>query len=734
MKKIIYFTFIFTAITKISFSQTLYPWCNYDKYISAFKQNYLGFNDSITKMDLSSQVYKTSNTDPNHTIWIPVVFHVVYSSNFPIQNISDAQIQSQLAILNARFANANAHANGVDTKIQFCFAKTDPLNQTTTGITRSQVAQQQFYIGPNTFGDQRPVLTAIDKWPSDKYLNIWVANILQEVNNTMIDLSGQSSIPITSYSLPDDGIILNYKYVGNVGTANLPGFDKGTTLVHEVGHWLGLFHTFHPEPDSLTACANIACESSGDRVCDTEPVTGIAVNDPYNATDPTKRYDCNTNIVSAENYMDYNFNQYSNFFTSDQKDRMRFHLSYARNYFYQNSLNNPNALAIECSAPSGSPSNPVIPITNGCPNEKYPDEWMMLNGDTSSYVELCEFTTPVIRVSNGTICNKFPLWKINTDCTQSTTNFQGSCGNGNLGCTNICQLFQSCFCFEQKRKVWFSVRASCDDNFNCPDEIGRWKLLDQNFPQTFNVGQQVFDFNFFSPAQLAGNRKYIIKLATFDDQGNWREGQKFLTFIKANYVVPVIINNVVNTTVAPKNIKATNSITFALGTQIPNNSIYEAGQEIVIKDEAGTSGNLIESQFKISPVSCINIAGRVRNDDSLMVNNNPSKSNSPLLIQDEDIKTIFNNQTSKNKIENSFEIDVFPNPSTTGLFHYKILNYESKLDKFEIKIYNSQLQFLKVETLNSDEIDLKNYTDGIYFVGFNTNNVVTFVKIIKLNK
>ena len=276
--------------------------------------------------------------------------------------------------------------------------------------------------------------------------------------------------------------------------------------------------------------------------------------------------------------------------------------------------------------------------------------------------------------------------------------------------------------------------ASCDDNFNCPDEIGRWQLLDQNYPQTFNVGQQVFDFNFFSSAQLAGNRKYIIKLATFDDQGNWREGQKFLTFIKDNYVVPVIINNVVNTTVATKNIKATNSITFALGTQIPNNSIYEAGQEIVIKDEAGTSGNLIESQFKISPVSCINIAGRVRNNDSLMVNNNPSKSNMPLLIQDEYIKTIFNNHTSKNKIENSFEIDVFPNPSTTGLFHYKILNNASKSDKFEVKIYNSQMQFLKVETLNSSEIDLKNYADGFYFVGFNTNNVVKFVKIIKLNK
>ncbi|MFN7912682.1 MAG: M43 family zinc metalloprotease [Bacteroidota bacterium] len=740
MKNSIYIFAVLTFFVKTCYSQLFYPWCNYDEYVTNFKQSNLGFNDSIDNLVIKSQQFKTSNADPNHTIWIPVVFHVVYNPALPAQNISDAQIQSQLAILNSRFSNSNAHVNGVDTKIQFCFAKTNPFNQPTTGVTRFSVAQNQFYINTFNYGDERPSLTAIDKWPSDKYLNIWIANTLQEVKDNVTniyyiqDLSGQSSIPIFGYSLPDDGIILNYKYVGNIGTASIPGFDKGTTLVHEVGHWLGLFHTFQIYPNQPSTCANVLCNNVGDRICDTEPVDVPAIADSYNVNiDPTKRKDCNQNIVSAENYMDYNFNQYNNFFTSDQKDRMRFSLSYYRNYFYQNSLNNPGALAIECSNPSGSSNNPVIPSTSGCSNNKYPDEWMMLNGNTNSFVELCEYTQPVIRVSTPSICNKFPLWKMDIECNSQSL-FEGTCNNifGNPkpeGCDWLCRLAGSCACYEEKRKVWFSVRASCDDNFNCPDEIGRWKLLDQNYPVTFNVGQQVFDFNFFSPLQLAGNRKYIIKLATFDDQGNWREGQKFLTFIKDDYYVPVLINNVPNVLTAPKTIKATNSITFWQSTNIPTNSLYEAGQEIRIADEAGSNGNLIESQFKISPISCVNIAGRLSNSDTLNSKNTTVKNTSAQIISNEEIKSFFN---SKNLIENdSFDIAVFPNPSPNGIFNYKIINSNSDNENTVVNIYNAQMKLIKNQQSELKIIDLKNYPFGIYFLEFKVGQKNKFIKIVK---
>src|SRR5688572_4762799 len=88
---------------------------------------------------------------------IPVVFHVVY--NAAAENISNAQIQSQLDILNRDFRRLNADtANtpnvfrvlGADTEIEFCLASVDPNGQPTTGITRTATTAANFNIStPN---------------------------------------------------------------------------------------------------------------------------------------------------------------------------------------------------------------------------------------------------------------------------------------------------------------------------------------------------------------------------------------------------------------------------------------------------------------------------------------------------------------------------------------------------------------------------------------------------------
>src|SRR3954467_6704693 len=113
---------------------------------------------------------------------IPVVVHVVW--NTPEQNISDAQIQSQIDVLNQDFRMTNPDIEQVpavwqpirgNARIEFFLATTDPNGNPTNGITRTQTQVTSFSQGGN------PVKFAAqggaDAWPADTYLNIWVCQL-----------------------------------------------------------------------------------------------------------------------------------------------------------------------------------------------------------------------------------------------------------------------------------------------------------------------------------------------------------------------------------------------------------------------------------------------------------------------------------------------------------------------------------------------------------------------------
>ncbi len=168
-------------------------------------------------------------------ITIPVVVHVLY--NKPEQNISDAQIQSQLAVLNKDFRKGNADtakipaafaAFATDSRIQFELAKVDPGGRTTSGITRKatgQVSWQQ---------DDKMKFSASgghDAWDSRYYLNIWVCNLTKS-------LLGYSTFP--GAPAEKDGIVIRTDVFGVTG--NHSAYNKGRTTTHEVGHWLNLKH------------------------------------------------------------------------------------------------------------------------------------------------------------------------------------------------------------------------------------------------------------------------------------------------------------------------------------------------------------------------------------------------------------------------------------------------------------------------------------------------------------
>ncbi|MGB9940934.1 zinc metalloprotease [Methanosarcina sp.] len=170
------------------------------------------------------------------TIRIPVVVHVVW--NKEEENISDAQIQSQMDVLNKDFRKFNPDISQVppiwseltaDLGIEFFLATKDPDGNPTTGITRTQTSLTSFStndeVKSELGGGKNP-------WPTDRYLNIWVCKLGG-------GLLGYAQFP--GGPAETDGVVVTHTGFGTTGTAR-PPFDMGRTATHEIGHWLNLYH------------------------------------------------------------------------------------------------------------------------------------------------------------------------------------------------------------------------------------------------------------------------------------------------------------------------------------------------------------------------------------------------------------------------------------------------------------------------------------------------------------
>src|SRR5678815_5772382 len=112
---------------------------------------------------------------------IPVVVHVVY--NLPSENISLAQIKSQITVLNRDFRAKNpdkvktpAPFKGLvaDSNVEFALATKDPQGKPTNGVTRTKTTRTSF--GTNDSVKFKGSGGA-DAWPTDRYLNIWACSL-----------------------------------------------------------------------------------------------------------------------------------------------------------------------------------------------------------------------------------------------------------------------------------------------------------------------------------------------------------------------------------------------------------------------------------------------------------------------------------------------------------------------------------------------------------------------------
>jgi len=238
---------------------------------------------------------------------IPVVFHVIHTNG--VENISREQILDQMRVLNQDYNLLNPNLSKLrsvfkgleaDCQIKFELATIDPNGKCFDGINRVYSP-----VGNNhdMTNEQAKKLVI---WDYKKYLNIWVVT-----NIVSADASGQ----ILGYAVfpfnnnPNgDGIVVRHDRVGTIGTA--VASDSGRTLTHEVGHWLGLFHTFQG-----------GCQDQ-DLIDDTPPVESTFTN----ANCPTNGNSCTNDSPDKpdmwENYMDYSNGSCQCLFTAKQKVRM----------------------------------------------------------------------------------------------------------------------------------------------------------------------------------------------------------------------------------------------------------------------------------------------------------------------------------------------------------------------------------------------------------------------------
>ncbi|MBW8051557.1 MAG: PKD domain-containing protein [Cytophagales bacterium] len=244
---------------------------------------------------------QSMNKQAQVIVTIPVVFHVVYNTG--AENISDAQILSQIDVLNEDFRRLNADAVNTpsvfqsiaaDAQIEFCLATKDPGGVATSGITRTSTSVTSF----TTNDDVKLTSQGGENiWNRDKYLNIWVCDLGG-------GLGGYATFPGTASWR--DGVVINYQTFGTIGTASWP-YDEGRTGTHEVGHWFGLYHVWGGSGNNCT---------DSDLVGDTPNQLS-----EYFGCPSFPQNTCGSDDMFM-NYMDYVNDACSNVFTQGQASRM----------------------------------------------------------------------------------------------------------------------------------------------------------------------------------------------------------------------------------------------------------------------------------------------------------------------------------------------------------------------------------------------------------------------------
>lgn len=210
---------------------------------------------------------------------VPVYWHVIYTSA-GVGNVTEDNILAQMEVLNEDFGAV------FDTTIEFELV----------AITRTQ--NDDWFS--DSVDDETAYKEALNRDPS-QYLNIYT--------NDASGYLGYAYFPASLAGTLYDGVVMSHTVVGGRDLQGAAPYDQGRTLVHEIGHYLGLYHTFQGDGGQ---CENSF--TSGDYIVDTHPHE----TEDYGTS---ASYVCGGN-TPIENFMNYSDDLAMDRFTEQQSNRM----------------------------------------------------------------------------------------------------------------------------------------------------------------------------------------------------------------------------------------------------------------------------------------------------------------------------------------------------------------------------------------------------------------------------
>ncbi len=263
---------------------------------------------------LSSETKEQRQQRTQATYTIPVVVHIIHNGESIGSglNLSDAQVLSQMKVLNNDFHRMNADQINTPAVFQsvagafdvdFVLAKQDPDGLPTTGIVRVKGSKTSWTANDNY------LLKAQSYWPAEQYLNVWVTYLTDYLGYTQFPVSPLAGLEEASNDRLTDGIVIDYLEFGSIddGNFNLNSkYNKGRTLTHEMGHFFGLRHIW----GDVGGC--VGSDYVADTPLQSNSTGGCPVH-PQTSCLQTKMF---------QNYLDYTDDTCMNLFTQGQVNRM----------------------------------------------------------------------------------------------------------------------------------------------------------------------------------------------------------------------------------------------------------------------------------------------------------------------------------------------------------------------------------------------------------------------------
>ncbi|MEY4903495.1 MAG: hypothetical protein RLZZ292_1310 [Bacteroidota bacterium] len=663
---------------------------------------------------------------------IPVVVHVLW--NTAVQNISDAQIQSQIDALNADYQALNADKANTPSvfaslianpDVQFCLAQQNPSGVATTGIVRKQTTKTVFDAATD---DAKYTANQGDNiWDRNKYLNLWVVPSLKSGSTTGI--LGYAQFP--GGAAATDGVVIGHQYFGTTGTAASP-FNKGRTATHEVGHWLNLNHIWG---DDGTACTGT------DNVADTPNQGGENYGCP---TFPVISCSNGPNGALFMNYMDYTDDACMFMFTTGQKNRMVAALTGSRASLLTSTGCNPGGAAT-CAVPTGLTSASLTTsgatVSWGAATGAVSYTLQYKTSTATTWTSVTGITT-TSKALTGLMATTTYNFQVQTVCSAGSSAFSTAASfttnTATVACAVPTSLVSSAITTSGATLGWAAVPGAVS-----------YKLQYKKTANTSWTTITGITTNTYALTGLVGATSYDFKVATVCTTTS-----AYSTAVSFTTSTPVVCSDIYesnNGLSSAKAITVGTTISAAIGTSTD-------------LDYFSFSNTAAKPKIKITLTSALDYDIRLYNSAGTQLVFQTTASNPEVLIYNTttvgtykfriegyngaysasdcytvlvetsaaNFKGMANNNMNDEIAElNDADVSIFPNPTTGEL---NIVTTEGKVNReAQVLLFNSIGQRVHQQTYGEDQrltLHLNDFQNGVYILQVRTENGVVSKKVV----